>query len=260
MMPARWLARGGLQLAVHDSGTGPLILFQHGLGGDAAQTAEACPPDLHRLTLECAGHGQSDEADTYSIAGFADDVAALLAPLNRPVIVAGISMGAAIATRLAVKNPGLVSALALVRPAWTTKAAPENMAAIAEVARLMAQDATPAATFAKSVTARHLALAAPDNLASLSGFFTRPQATTAGLLAQIAQDGPGITEADLHHLKIPTLVMGCAEDVIHPLAHASTLARLIPGARLVELPAKGRNKPAHIAALHQTLTLFLKET
>ena len=208
------------------------------------------PTGFHRLSLECRGHGQSDAGQSYSIASFADDVAAVIENIGTPVILGGISMGAAIATRIAVTKPHLVSALALIRPAWIAAAAPANLAPCAEVGRLIAAH-QPAGTFATPTS--------PDNHASLTSFFARPQPSTAALLTQIAADGPGIAESDIAALKMPTVVMGCAEDFIHPLRLAHRLASLIPGAGFVDLPPKGRDKPAHIAALHAALTQFLKD-
>ena len=78
MTPTGWLYRDHLRLALHQSGQGPTVVFQHGLCGDASQTAEASPPGFRRLTLECRGHGASDEAQTYAIATFADDLTALI--------------------------------------------------------------------------------------------------------------------------------------------------------------------------------------
>ena len=48
-------------------------------------------------------------------------------------------MGAAIALRLAVKQPELVRALVLARPAWVTEPAPPNMQAYAEVGELLSR-------------------------------------------------------------------------------------------------------------------------
>ncbi|MDO9641241.1 MAG: alpha/beta hydrolase [Pseudotabrizicola sp.] len=255
----------GASLALHDSGgPGLPVVFQHGLGGDARQTTEAFPPDprFRRLTLECRGHGASDIAGPLSIAAFADDLAALIESLDPPLVIGGISMGAAIALRLAVTRPGLVRGLCLIRPAWVTEAAPPNMRPNAEVGRLLA--ALPAmqarAAFMAGETARRLAETSPDNLASLTGFFARePQADTARLLMAISADGPGVTVGDLAGLAIPVLICGTGADAIHPMAHANALAALIPHARLVDLPPKGADKPAHLAALHAALTDFLKE-
>jgi pimeloyl-ACP methyl ester carboxylesterase len=236
-------------------------VFQHGLCGDAGQTFEAAP-DLSGwqvLTLECAGHGQSDASPPFSIARFADDVTVLIESLRRPVVLGGISMGAAIASRIAVQRPDLVTALVLVRPAWIVADAPENMQANAEVGRYLSAGAGSGA-FQASPIAHHLAQVAPDNLASLLGFFDRkPLAVTAALLTAIAQDGPGITPADLAALRIPVMVCGTVEDVVHPLALAQTLATQIPAATFTELPPKGRNKPAHIAALQAAIRAFLQD-
>jgi pimeloyl-ACP methyl ester carboxylesterase len=250
--------RDGLTLALHSRGDGRPVVFQHGLCGDARQTFEAFPdlPDTRLLTLDCRGHGQSPARGPYSIATFADDIAALLDTLTAPVILGGISMGAAIALRLAVTRPALVRALILVRPAWGTDAAPPNMhpnAMVGEAIRHGTRD-----SFAASPTARRLATDAPDNLASLMSFFDRaPPGVTADLLTAISADGPGVTRAQVAALHLPTLVCGTAEDAIHPLSLAHDLAALIPHARFVEIPPKGRDKPAHLAALQAAITAFL---
>ncbi len=264
MKPLRHLLRNGLNLAVygHD-GALPPVVFQHGLCGDANQIAEAMAGIAGQswYGLECAGHGASPMGEP-SIAGMAGDVAALIETLQAPVVLGGISMGAAIASRIAVTRPDLVRALVLVRPAWVTDAAPANMAPNAEVGRLLMQLAPDKGReiFAAGATAHRLAKEAPDNLASLMGFFARaPQNETARLLTAISSDGPGITKADLRGLNKPALICGCAEDAIHPFAHAQALAGLIPQAQLAELPAKARNKVAHLAALAKVMKQFLKE-
>jgi pimeloyl-ACP methyl ester carboxylesterase len=258
-----WIEREGLRLAVHGADAdGPLLVFQHGLCGDARQTAEALGGvGRSWRTLECRGHGASDMGPP-SMAAFADDVAAMVEALDRPVALGGISMGAAIACRLAVTRPDLVRALVLVRPAWVTEPAPPNMAPNAEVGSLLARVPADEArqAFTAGTTARRLAVASPDNLASLVGFFSRaPQADTSRLLTAISADGPGITSDDLRALRVPALVLGTTEDAIHPLAHAEALAALIPGARLVRLPPKGRDRSAHFAALAAAISQFLNE-
>ncbi|MBC7476915.1 MAG: hypothetical protein H7317_02315 [Pseudorhodobacter sp.] len=115
------------------------------------------------------------------------------------------------------------------------------------------------AAFEATDIARRLAVGAPDNLASLRGFFGRvPQDVTAALLTRIAADGPGVTEADLGRLRVPTLVLGSAEDYIHPMAYAEALAGLIPGARLIEVPPKGRDRAAHVAACQNAILEFVE--
>ncbi len=262
MTPTGWLRRGDLALAVHDAGgPGRAVVFQHGLGGDASQAAEAFPRSarFRRITLDCPGHGASPGDAAPSIAGFAGHVAALLGDLPRPAAVGGISMGAAIALRLAVVRPDLVVALILVRPAWGSVPEPANMAAVAEVAALLARHPPDRARalFLSGATAARLAEASPDNLASLGGMFDGH--VSASLLGAIAADGPGVTEAGIAALKVPALVCGVAEDEIHPEALARDLAGLIPDARYVQLPPKGRDKPAHLAAIRAAVSAFLEE-
>ena len=265
-MTRRSLHRDGLALVLHDSGgPGRPIVLQHGLTGDAGQIAEAFPgsADWRVLTLECRGHGGSEAGDParFSIATFAGDVLAALADAGiTRAVVGGISMGAAIASRIAVLRPDLVDALVLIRPAWSVAPAPANMAANAEVgallARLPADEAE--AAFRASATAADLRRSAPDNLASLLGMFHRaPVRVTADLLTRLSADGPGITAGDLARIAVPTLVVGNDRDAVHPLSLAADLAGRIPGARLVTVTPKATSKPAHLADLAAALTAFL---
>ena len=260
--------RQGLALHIDDQGgEGVPVLFQHGLCGDANQTREAFPKldGFRRITLECRGHGQSEAGGPhqFSIATFTNDITAYLEDVGAgPVVVGGISMGAAISLRLAVKRPDLVRGLMLVRPAWITTNAPANMRPNAQVGSLLIAHPPEKAhaIFMRSDTARHLAQVAPDNLKSLEGFFHRePQEVTAELLSQISIDGPGVEECELKRLNLPTLVLGHDHDFIHPLAYAQALANLIPKSTLRPITAKTTSKERYVADLHQAITQFLEE-
>jgi pimeloyl-ACP methyl ester carboxylesterase len=247
-------------------GDGLPVVFQHGLCGDACQTAEMFPDagSFRRVTVEMRGHGGSDagEASTYSIATFTKDLAAFIeARISAPTVVGGISMGAAIALRLAVRRPDLVRALVLARPAWITDAAPPNMAPNAEVGRLL-QRLPPGVAreaFLRSDTAHRLSDEAPDNLASLTGFFARqPVSVTSALLTSISGDGPGVTRDEVARVAVPTLVIGTARDSVHPLALAQTIATMIRGAELVEITPKATDRTRHVSELRGVLRRFLE--
>ena len=256
--------RDGLALIWQDSGGNGLpVVFQHGLCGDAGQTFGMFPDAAYRLiTLECRGHGGS-EFGTPSIAIFADDLVALIESLALgPVVLGGISMGAAIAARIAVLRPDLVRALVMVRPAWGVAPAPENLQRNLEVGGFLAQFSAEQALakFQQGATFQALKTGSPDNLASLIGFFSRhPKAVTAALLTTISADGPGITAAQLAGLTCPALICGTEADVIHPLALAEQLAGLIPNAQFVRLASKGTSKAAHIADFQAAFAALLKE-
>ena len=256
--------RGGAALVGYvQPGAGPIVVLQHGLCGDATQPADLFPTGcgFRHAVLNCGGHGQTAAwpADQLSIATFANDVAAMIAALGAPVAaVGGVSMGAAIALQMAVMRPELVPALILIRPAWITDNAPANMLPNAVVGGMIAAGYS-VADFDQSALAQTLANTAPDNLASLRGFFDRnPLDVTATLLRQIAADGPGVTKADLAALTIPVLILGCTDDVIHPISHAEALEALIPGSRFVQVPSKGQNRLAHLAAVQDEIAEFLK--
>lgn len=258
------LHRDGTNLAGYlQPGDGPIVVLQHGLCGDASQPADLFPPDtgFRHAVLTCRGHGQSPAGpeDQLSIATFCDDVAAMITTLDAPpAAVGGVSMGAAIALRLAVLQPDLVPALILVRPAWVVESAPANMLPNAVVAGMIAAGYG-IADFDQCALAQTLATQAPDNLTALRGFFDRtPLAGTAALLRRISADGPGVTTADLAALTLPVLILGSTEDVIHPIRHAQRLETLIPGSRLVKVPPKGENRAAHFAAVQGAIAQFLK--
>ena len=252
--------RDGLMLMGQDAGQGPPIIFQHGLGGDEAQIAEAFPAEgFRRLTLECRSHGSSAKGDRFSIAMFADDILAYADARGvGRFALGGISMGAAIASRLAVIAPERISSLILVRPAWTWYAAPPNMQVFAKLSRFLVNGDRDG--FEASDVARKFGLEAPDNLASLRKFFdVADPANTARLLSAIATDGPGIAQAQLQALDIPTLVIGNAIDLVHPLEHAQALAALIPQAQFIEITPKALDKPLHLTELRAAIGTFLKD-
>lgn len=260
------LDRDDATLRVFDTGQGRLpMIFQHGLGGDAAQVAQNFPdsPSCRRLTVECRAQGGSDAGSKrpFSIAMFADDVlaAADAAGLDR-FVAGGISMGAAIALQLAARHPDRITGLVLVRPAWAFDAAPQNMRPYVEVAELILSRPLSEARdiFAASATAARFRTEAPDNLASLLGFFARENAPVfAEVMQAIAEDGPGVTRAAAAGLAFPTLVIGSGIDLIHPLATARSLADAIPNATFAEVTPKATDKEPHFAEIRAAIGSFL---
>ena len=265
-MTSAWHERAGLRLSVSETGTGRTFLFQHGLCADAGQPAEVFPAGAGWccLTLECRGHGRSEPGplEDLSIATFGDDVASLLEARGTAAVVGGISLGAAIALRLAVRRPDLVRALVLARPAWVDGAGPANMKPNALVGELLERFAPAEALsrFEASETARRLAAEAPDNLASLRGFFSRePRQVTSALLRRISADGPGLGPKELAAIRVPTLVLGTARDLVHPLSHVAALAAAIPGAHRVEITSKAESRDRYREEFRAALGRFLGE-
>ncbi|MBB3443936.1 alpha/beta hydrolase [Rhizobium sp. BK379] len=257
--------RDDADLSVYDCGTGKALLFQHGLGGNEAQVAQVIPEglDWRRITTECRGHGSSTLGmpRPFSIAMFAADVIAAADEKGVDRFIAGgISMGAAIALHLAKTHPDRVMGIVLVRPAWSFARAPDNLTPIREIAALLRSHppAEGQALFARSATAERLRVEAPDNLASLLGYFERPDAPDfADVLHDIASDGTGVSRADAARLAVPALVLGNRQDAIHPLAVAQVIADALPNAHFLEVPAKAADAESHFAAVRTVIRQFL---
>ncbi|XKM43658.1 alpha/beta fold hydrolase (plasmid) [Rhizobium ruizarguesonis] len=258
---------GSVKLSVTETGDGEAFVFQHGLCGDAAQPALAFPDRtaFRCVTVECRGHGLSGagRVDDLSIATFADDIVDYVqASGAEKAVIGGISMGAAISLRIAVRKPERVRALVIARPAWLAEYNPENMRPNAYVGELL--ETLPALEarqrFEISEIADTLRRDAPDNLASIRGFFSRePIDVTAALLRRISADGPGVSEQDIRRISVPTLVIGHQRDFVHPISYAGTLANWIPGARFVEITPKAESPEAYRSDFQAALAAFLKE-
>ncbi|HEX4964236.1 MAG TPA: alpha/beta hydrolase [Thermoanaerobaculia bacterium] len=122
-----WLGGPAGNLYVRDGGaeehpeTLP-ILFLHSLGGNGGQwSLQLDHVRRHRrgVALDFRGHGESDPAENgdYSIAGLAGDVAAVADQLGlRRFVLAGHSLGSAVAIEYAGRHPERVAGLLLVDP------------------------------------------------------------------------------------------------------------------------------------------------
>ena len=101
-------AHDGIRIPYLDRGAGLPLVFQHGLGGDMSQ-AGRYDFDRRLICLECRGHGGRHPLgpeDRLGFGTFADDVLALLDHLELETVdLAGVSMGAGIAARLAAEHP-----------------------------------------------------------------------------------------------------------------------------------------------------------
>ncbi|HEV8298461.1 MAG TPA: alpha/beta hydrolase [Acidimicrobiales bacterium] len=115
------VVRDGRVIRYVDAGKGPGLVFVHGWCGDhTAFTPQiehfAC---THRVVVpDLRGHGESEPADSYGVADFAEDVAWLTRTLglDRPVVI-GHSLGGMVAVEAAAAHPALfVAAIGLDAP------------------------------------------------------------------------------------------------------------------------------------------------
>ena len=266
MTEGTFTTRDGCRLTYVDTERGIPVLWQHGLGADRNQPAEVFPSieGIRRVTLECRGHGASElgDVDALSIDQFANDALALLDHLNiARAVIGGISLGAAIALRLAALRPDRVTALVLARPAWVDEPAPEPLRIYRDVAMLIETFGLDEGRRRLDGLDRFRALEAisADSAASMRSFFSRAEpASTIALLERIPTQGPGIARADISRIAIPTLVVGHGQDPVHSLESATTLATLIPHAQLGVITSKSVDRSRYVVEFRQALDDFLR--
>ena len=116
------------------SGEGPTVVLAHGLtatrryvihGSRALERA-----GYRVVSYDARGHGQSEPAadGVYDYPGLAEDLAAVIDDVaeGEPVFLAGHSMGAHTIARICVDRPDLVSAAAVIGPAYDGTAPDES--------------------------------------------------------------------------------------------------------------------------------------
>jgi pimeloyl-ACP methyl ester carboxylesterase len=249
-----------------DTGAGLPFVFQHGLGGDVAQTAEIAGdlPGVRFIALDCRGHGETRPLGDVAELGFipfAADVIALLDHLGiGRAVVGGISMGAGVSLTIAQLAPERVRGLVLSRPAWLDAAQPPNLAVFSVVAGLIrtygAQEGL--VRFQQSETYADLLATAPDVAASLCGQFTHPRAEeTVARLERLPADAPAGSRKDWANMREPALVLANRTDPLHPFEYGELLTTTLPNAELVEIPSKSVDKVLHIRQARAAIDRFL---
>jgi pimeloyl-ACP methyl ester carboxylesterase len=229
----------------------PLLLIM-GLGF-SSRAWDELPPRLAEhfrvITFDNCGTGRSPRPrGPFGIAHLADDAAAVLDAVSAPdAHVFGISMGGMIALELALRHPGRVRSLALgaTYAGWLRSAKPS----VDVVAGLLAGIATSGRRRDPSAAARLASiLVSADHLARDLAGYTRwmarvEHASTAVAALQLLAVARHDTEARIGRIGSPTLVITGDADRLVPAENSRRLARMIPGARLVELPGAGHCFP-----------------
>lgn len=230
----RRLILGDKRLRVRDEGESsqcPLVLV-HGAGASSVTWMDVVRRASGRrrcVAPDLPGHGQSDAWHDVSLDLYRDAVGTVCAKLDVPrAVLVGHSMGGAIALRVALSWPERVAGLILVATGARLKVAPALHEVLArrfdeygEALRLSAfSPSTP-----RDVVDRWLAVAigAPQEVCAadfraLDGFDVRPR---------------------LAEIKIPTLVIGGADDLLTPPRLQRELQAGLPNARVEIVPHAG---------------------
>jgi 3-oxoadipate enol-lactonase len=107
-----------IQLCYEIKGSGPSLLFIHGLGSCAQEWEnqfDYFSKHFRVVRLDLRGHGQSEQCEPYTIPQLAQDVADLISQISQhPFHVVGHSMGGMVALQLTLNFPEYVKSLVLV--------------------------------------------------------------------------------------------------------------------------------------------------
>lgn len=245
------LAVDGIRYAYLDEGSGPLILFGHGLAAGKEMFAAqiAVLRDRYRcVSLDWPGHGESGCPEGWDFYGMADIAAALLDELDDgPAVLAGLSQGSMAFTRLALRRPDLVHALILMS---TGSRAPTREEA-QEVRGLMTA-LRDGSDEERRALVRDVLL---NILYSPAWLRDNPDRAAHEIEAILAQDREGMYRAGeavaarddvtsrLPEIVAPTLVIVGEDDVPTPPEEAERVVAGIGGAELVRIPAAGHHPP-----------------
>jgi aminoacrylate hydrolase len=238
------VAVGGARIHYETHGAGPPILLVPGLGGVGSYWNPNIPvfSQGHRVIVhDHRGTGQSSQSRIrYSVDQMTDDLVAVMDHLGiEKAHLVGHSTGGAIGQTLAATRPERL--LSLVIYASWTKADP-FFRRVFEARRALLT-ASGAAAYVRSTPV----FLYPDwwvneNIALLEErekivvpTFPPPEIVASRIDAIVAFD----RTADLPRIKTPTLVICAKDDILTPPYFSRELARLIPGAELVELPTGG---------------------
>ena len=235
---------GGGDLAYDVRGEGPPLLFLHAfpLGLAMWDPQAAAFASSHQvIRFDARGFGGSPPGDgLLTMERIADDAVALLDHLGLSrAVVCGLSMGGYAAFALVRRHADRLRALVLAdtRAGADGDAARAARAAQADKARKEGSAAIADAVLPKLV-GETTHKRRPDVVAGLRETISaNPPRGIADALAGLAARAD--STPTLREIRVPTLVVCGAEDVITPLPEAEAIARGIAGSRLEVIPEAG---------------------
>ncbi|HEY7857603.1 MAG TPA: alpha/beta fold hydrolase [Candidatus Nanopelagicales bacterium] len=224
-----------------ESGTGPLALFLHGLGGDRhswdPQLAELA--DIRRcIAWDMPGYGASPGLPD-SLDALADAAAALIVGVGaEEADVVGLSLGGMVAQHLALRHPRLVRTLTLLdtSPAFGLDGTTKEQWLATRVGPL-SEAATPP-DVARAIVADMVGPDCPDDVraAVVRSMQAVPPASLQAACAALVEHD---VRESLHQIDLSVLVMVGALDPETPVSYARAIADRIPGARLLVVEGAG---------------------
>jgi pimeloyl-ACP methyl ester carboxylesterase len=251
------VATEGVTLSGEQAGEGMPVLLLHGLTATrryVVMGSRALERAGHRvIAYDARGHGRSQPAPSpadYGYARLADDALAVLDAVGvERAVLAGASMGAHTAVRVALTHPERVLALGLITPSYEPGSArtAEAIASYDRLARGLREGGVEG--FVAAYPLERLPEAWRETVTTVLrqrlGAHEHPLAV-ADALEAVPRSQPFEDMDQLARITVPTLVVASRDeaDPEHPLAVGERYARTIPGAELlVEMAAHPPHPP-----------------
>ncbi|MGD8168463.1 alpha/beta fold hydrolase [Herbiconiux sp. P16] len=250
------------------------VLLLHGLGGDREQAlslfAPIVPPDTHLLAPDTRGHGVRDEsgpAASFALDALADDIATRVVSARdaegrsgEPLTVIGISMGAAIALRLALRQLLPIDRIVFVRPSFTDQPLPHNLRAFPVIGELLADRGAVEGEKAFLQTSLYADTHAESRLgaAGLLQQFRSPRAAErARRLIEIPRSAAFGSDDDLSSIDLPLAIAWAPLDPVHPVSVAELWMDELSGAASIPIPARDDGYSEYVAAMRAGVAAWL---
>jgi 3-oxoadipate enol-lactonase len=239
-------------LAADACGSGPPVVFLHGIGGNRTnwhRQLRTLGGQATAIAYDARGYGDSDDyPGELRMDDFRDDLDRVLDAYGAQAAhVVGLSMGGVVALDYALHRPTRVRSLVLA----DTGLGPAHDFPPDELERFLALRRAPllaGATPAQIAPAVARSLVSADAVPGALAELERS-------LAQLHRDSylktlDAVTRykglCDLHRIRVPTLVLVGADDRVTPPARVQAFAARIAGARYAEIPGAG-----HLSNLEQ---------
>jgi 3-oxoadipate enol-lactonase len=238
--------RAGVRLSVEEAGEGIPVVLLHGLTATrryVVMGSRALERSGHRVVgYDARGHGQSTPApaaDAYGYDELAADLAAVLDELEvGRAVLAGASMGAHTALRLALDAPERVAALVAITPGYDSQTAdnPDRLARWDALAAGLRQGGVEGfvAAYGEPAVPERWRDTVRQVLRQRLSSHEHPEAV-ADALSVVPRSHPFGALDDLGAIEAATVIVASRDeaDPEHPFALAQAYADAIPGARLV---------------------------
>jgi pimeloyl-ACP methyl ester carboxylesterase len=250
---------GSIHVERYGHGGAPVVLL-HGFGTSSFVWRDIAPEialaNRTAFAIDLFGYGESDrpfDAD-FGVASQAELVDRALTALRLPkATVVGLDLGAAVALRLAASRPERVERLLLLNPVALDELPAGDVTTLqrntARFAFRSSRGILGAAPILGEVLRRSVADEAhmPDKLvARYLAPYVGPEGLNHLLLLARSIDDEDMDQGELRSLAQPTLIVWGDQDPWVDEKFPERLADVIPGSRLVRLPAVGRLVPEEV--------------